>query len=305
MKILVAGASGFLGRNIVSALAVEHEVTVLGRDLVSLKVLFPKQHQITWEMLKGESATEYQLIINLCGESIAGGNWTPERKRRILESRVNTTEKLVDWALTSKQLESLRFINASAIGIYGLNTIGNTEDTGIKKQANCFSQEVVFAWESALKKKLADKISYVFTRFGVVLKKNEGMLKKLEVPYKLALGSVLGSGEQKISWIHIDDLVRAIQFIIQNPSLSGPVNIVAPEAVSQRQFSKAFANALRRPCFFRTPAGFVKLMFGQMGKELLLSGQSVLPKRLSDVGFSFNYPTIEKAFFHEYQKKSD
>lgn len=301
MKILIAGASGFIGKSLVPSLAIEHEITVLGRNVSALKTHFPQQRAIDWQMLEIESPADYQVIINLCGENIADKRWDNDQKNKIIQSRLNTTEKLCQWVLTSNKPESLRFINASAVGIYGLNTRENTEETTINKQSDCFSQQVVLAWESAIKQKLANQFNYTFARFGVVLKKQQGMLKKLEMPYKLGLASTLGNGKQEISWVHIDDLVRAIIFIIQGPNLSGPVNIVAPEVVTQRQFAKTLARALHRPCFFKTPGFLIKLLFGQMGEELLLSGQTVIAKRLQDAGFSFHYSTLEKALSHEYQ----
>lgn len=301
MKILITGASGFIGKHLSSSFASEHDITVLGRNIDTLKRLFPHQRAIDWQALDTESATDYQMLINLCGENIADKRWTHDRKNKILQSRVSTAEKLCNWALSSKRPESFRFLNASAVGIYGLNTTDNTETTLIKRQQDCFSQAVVFDWEAKVREKLDNKINYTLARFGVVLKKQEGMLKKLETPYKLGLASVLGNGEQAISWVHIDDLINAIRFIIENPALSGPVNIVAPEITTQKQLAKTLAKALHRPCLMRTPGFLIKLLFGQMGEELLLSGQAVIAKRLKDAGFSFRYPTLAKAIFHEYQ----
>ena len=301
MKILVAGATGFIGKNLVLSFEREHEITVLGRDISRLKKFFPKHYALDWQDLAAEPATNYQVVINLCGENISSQRWTSEQKTKIIHSRITTTDKLASWALTSNTPQSLRFLNASAVGIYGLNTEKNTENTTIKSQKYCFSQQVVHAWETTVKKKLENKINYTLMRFGVVLKKQHGMLEKLETPYKLGLASILGNGQQKISWIHIEDLIQAITLIINNQSLSGPINLVAPNVVTQKQFAVNLANVLNRPCFFKTPAFLIKLLFGQMGKELLLSGQEVIAKRLKEVTFSFQYPTLEKAIFHEYK----
>lgn len=303
MKILIAGASGLVGKSLVSCLAKEHEITVLGRDSALLKKIFPKHHAINWPELKKESATNYQLVINLCGESIAAKHWSRQQKTKIVQSRVETTQTLANWALTSSTPELLRFLNASAVGIYGLNTSENTEDRRIAIQKKSFSQQIVREWESIVKKKLENKISYTLMRFGVVLKKHQGFLKKLELPYKLGLASILGDGQQAISWVHIEDLVRAIGFIINTPTLIGAVNIVAPDIVSQKKFAQTLAKALHRPCFLKTPSRFIEVFFGQMGQELLLSGQAVIPKKLNESGFSFYYPTLEKALFQEYNFK--
>jgi uncharacterized protein (TIGR01777 family) len=289
MKILIAGASGFIGKHIVSALSYEHEVVALGRNINRLTTCFPDQKIIDWRMLEIESPDSYQIIINLCGENIGDKRWTDNRKAEIIQSRTDTTEKLCRWALTAKHPSLLRFINASAVGIYGLNTKGNTEETTIKINKHCFSQQVVFDWEEIVRKNLGKEINYSFARFGVVLKKQEGMLKKLEPSYKLGLASILGDGQQSISWVHIDDLVRAIVFIIQNPALSGPINIVAPEVITQKKLAQTMAHAMGRPCFLTMPALCVKLLFGQMGTELLLVGQDAVPKKLIASGFSFQY----------------
>jgi len=300
MKILIAGATGFIGSSLVSSFSDEFEITVLGRDMDHLKRRFPQHHAVDWKGLKSESATDYQIVINLCGENIADKRWTSEQKTKILQSRVETTDQLASWALNSSSPQSLRFLNASAVGISGLNTIKNTEKTPITLQENCFSQQVVRVWESTVQKKLENKINYTLMRFGVVLKKQHGMLKKLKMPYQLGLASILGSGQQQISWIHIEDLVRAIRLIIKTPSISGPINMVAPEVVTQKQLAKNLAKALNRPCFLQTPIFFIKLLFGQMGEELLLSGQEVIPEYLQKANFFFQYPMLEKAIFHEH-----
>ena len=237
MKILIAGASGFIGQHLVPFLTKNHDITILGRSMAKLKRCFPQQKGINWNDLKSEPVADYQLVINLCGESIANKRWTKQQKIKILQSRIETTTTLCRWALTSQKPQSLRFLNASAVGIYGLNTKHNTEDTPINKQPRCFSQHIVNTWEATVKKNLDSHLSYTLMRFGVVLKKQCGMLQKLELPYKLGMASTLGDGKQLISWVHIDDLIHAISFIIDHPQLSGPVNIVSPETPTQKQFA--------------------------------------------------------------------
>jgi uncharacterized protein (TIGR01777 family) len=155
--------------------------------------------------------------------------------------------------------------------------------------------QVGVEWEAATQSASEAGIDVTLMRFGVVLKRGEGMLKKLELPFKLGLGSIVGSGKQILSWIHIDDLVSAIQFLIQHPEITGPVNICSPVAVTQQQFAVQLAAQLKRPLWMRMPAWSVKLLFGQMGDELLLSGQHVYPARLIDQGFKFAYPEIAAA----------
>lgn len=300
MKILIAGASGFIGKSLVSALAPSYKITVLGRNKRRLKEIFPEQRAIDFPGLATEPIENYTVVINLCGESI-DKRWTVQQKAKIISSRVEPTEKLANWVLRSPTPERIRFLNASAVGIYGLNTIQNTEDTLIKTQEHCFLQQVVSEWELTVEKKLKNKINYTLMRFGVVLKKQQGMLKKLELPYKLGLASILGHGKQQISWIHIEDLVRAIDFVVKNATFLGPVNMVAPEVITQKSLCQVLAQALDRPCLLKTPSIVVKLIFGQMGSELLLSGQEVIAKKLTKANFSFLYPTFPAAIFHEYK----
>ena len=178
MKILIAGASGFIGRHLVTSLSSKHNITVLGRDIDRLKSNFPQQHAVDWPSLQTQSANDYQIIINLCGENIGDMRWTANRKTKILTSRVDTTEKLCNWALTSNNPASLRLLNASAIGIYGLNTDNNDEKTPIKIQRQCFSQEVVRRWESIVSSKLNKKIKLHFNAIWCGAKKTRRHVKK-------------------------------------------------------------------------------------------------------------------------------
>src|SRR3989338_2927922 len=292
MNILIAGASGFIGRELVNKLGQNNNITVLGRSMSKLEQAFPGSlDKLTWENLSTRNATAFDLIINLSGSNIGAGRWRPSVKKELIESRTLTNRDLVSWLL--KYMAKPRFFCANTVGIYGAqerSTDFFDEDTIIPSSSDDFLQQIGTAWEQSLQTAIDASIPVTILRFGVVLKKGEGMLKKLELPFRLGAGSVLGSGLQTLSWIHYQDLVNALNFLIEHPEITGPVNITAPLAVTQQEFAKALAKSLNRPLLFKTPSLVIKALFGEMGEYLLLKGQKVWPKRLTDLGFEFAYP---------------
>ncbi|RUR07427.1 TIGR01777 family oxidoreductase [Legionella sp. km772] len=303
MNILIAGASGFIGTLLVKQLSPMHQISVLGRNLAKLEHIFPKNiHKITWDSLKEHDAAPYDLLINLSGSSIGAKRWREKIKHELIESRTLTNKRLTEWLIAYHAKP--RFFCANAIGIYGaqvLSTGAFDEDTPIPQQAQDFLQHIGLAWEQSLKPALDAGIFVTTLRFGVVLKKREGMLKKLELPFGLGLGSIIGSGNQTLSWVHYEDLINAVNFLINQPSLPSTINITSPSPVTQKEFATSLAAALNRPLFIKMPGWFVKILFGEMGNYLLLQGQKVLPKRLTELGFQFTYPNIVNALNHEYQ----
>lgn len=302
MNILISGASGFIGTNLVDHLAPNHNITVIGRNFNKLQQCFRSDiKKLTFEQLANCDATNYNLIINLSGSNIGAKRWNQSVKRELIESRTSTNQKLIEWLV--KQQARPRFFCANAIGIYGAQDISNNsfdESTSLPLTAGDFLQKISFAWEQSLQKAIDASIPVTAMRFGVVLKKGCGMLQKLELPFRLGLGSVLGHGNQTLSWIHYQDLLNAIDFLIANPDITGAINITSPIPVSQKEFALSLAQSLERKLLFRTPAWLIKLIFGEMGEYLLLKGQKVLPKRLTEMGFKFLYPNIEKALSIEY-----
>lgn len=304
MNILIAGASGFIGKKLVRALQAEHTVTVLGRDAETLKRHFVKPvSTLTWEQLAEWDASRVDAVINLCGYNIAASRWNAVVKKQLIDSRVNTTTTLIDWAI--KHQIKPHFICANAIGIYGMQDSQDSqaldEKSPIDFEHPCdFLSEIGIRWQQALQPAIDFGMPVTSMRFGVVLGKGGGVLKKLGLSFYLGFGSIVGDGKQIMSWVHIDDLVGAILFLLNTPDTQGVFNITSPHPVSQAEFARTFASAIHRPMFLKMPAYLIKLLFGEMGECLLLKGQRVLPSRLIEAGFRFRYPALRDALRHEY-----
>lgn len=292
MKILIGGASGFIGKALKKHLEKEHQVYTLVRDKdqATGKAIF-------WDIdaLKIETDIDFDVVINLAGENIASGRWTKARKEAIERSRVNATKTIARFFTLRKTLPKA-IINASATGFYGSRgdeTLNESSSSGIG-----FLADVCKEWEQALLPVKDRGIRTVFLRTGVVLGKEGGVIKNLMVPFKLCLGGNLGDGSQYMSWIDLEDVVQAVDFIIRNESLEGPVNIVSPNPVTNAVFTKELAKALQRPAFLPMPKKLARFVFGEMADELLLSSQRVLPEKLLKNGYQFRFPTIESSMKH-------
>lgn len=307
MNILIAGASGFIGTELVGHLSQSHKISVLGRNLNKLESVFPKEiTKLIWNNLKDHNPNLYDLIINLSGSSIGAKRWSSKIKKELIESRTDTNQQLIEWLIHYHAKP--RFFCANAIGIYGaqdLSADSFDEESPLPQSSDDFLQQIGLIWEQSLRTAIDVGIPVTTLRFGVVLKKGEGMLKKLELPFHLGLGSVLGSGNQVLSWIYYKDLIHAIDFLIEHEEVTGPVNITSPYPVTQREFARKLAKALKRPLFLKTPRLLVKLLFGEMGDYLLLKGQRVLPNRLNELGFRFSYTNIESVLVEEFKKNDN
>jgi uncharacterized protein (TIGR01777 family) len=289
VKILVSGASGLIGTALLPALkASGHEVARLVRGVASGK------EQIPWDPalpLAPELVSGFDAVIHLAGESIVG-RWSEPKKRRILESRVQGTRQLTE-ALVEAPERPQSLISASAIGYYG----DRGEETLREDSASGdgFLAGVCREWEGATAAAAKAGIRAVQMRFGLVLSPSGGALKKMLLPFRLGLGGRMGNGRQWWSWVDIDDLVGSVRHVIQTDTLVGPVNVVAPSPVRNAEFTQTLAAVLSRPAIFPMPAFAARLVFGQMGDELLLASQRVEPAKLKLTGYVFEKPDLRGA----------
>ncbi len=306
MHILIAGASGFIGRHLINHWMGQHKLTAVGRERNKLKRYFPdKVACVQWEELKQINATDIDVVINLSGYNIGNHRWSEPVKQQIIESRVKTTETLINWI--SSYNATPHFYCANAVGIYGLQDKPTeepkTEDSPIASDnPPDFLAKVGVLWKQAAEKALDHGIPLTIICFGVVLSKEEGMLKKLAPSFYIGLGSTIGDGKQIISWIHIQDIVQGFEFLIQHPQIRGLINLCSPEPVSQKTFAQSLARAMKRPLLLKTPAFIVRILFGEMGECLIIKGQSVLPKRLKALDYQFEYPSIDEALSAEFDQ---
>ena len=290
MRVLIAGASGLVGSALVKKLSAEGvEVTRLVRKAAGAG-------EIEWHpdrgMIDATALEGFDAVINLSGDGIASGRWTDEKKRRIVDSRVNGT-RLLSETMAKLSHKPATFINASAIGFYGSR--GDElvdEDTG---PGEGFLAKVCREWESATAPAEQAGIRVVKLRLGVILTKAGGIMGSMLQPFKLGLGGKVGAGNQVISWVAMDDVVGAISFILSHQTLRGPINVVAPRPVTNEEFTKTLGRVLSRPTFMAMPAFAARLAFGEMADEMMLSSTRVAGKVLNDAGFRFQYPEIEGA----------
>ncbi|MFD9628069.1 TIGR01777 family oxidoreductase [Peribacillus muralis] len=295
MKIAIAGGSGFVGTALIEELLKEnHDLYILTRHPEKYKNQ-PKLQYIGW--LTEKAKPEDHLIgldafINLAGESLNDGRWTPERKRRIVESRVDACKEM-NRILSSLTNKVSVIVNASAIGYYGVSD----EDTFTESSESIgddFLARTVKLWEKEAAKSQPYSNRLVLTRFGVILGENGGALPMMVLPYKLFGGGKLGKGNQWLSWIHLQDVVRAISFCINDQSMEGPVNFTAPTPVQMDAFGKTIGAVMHRPHWFPVPPFILKTVMGEMS-ILVVEGQNVLPTKLKRAGFTFTFPTINDA----------
>ncbi len=294
MKVLVSGSSGLVGSALVPFLSLG------GNDVVRLVRRAPRdEREIEWDPERGvRDAARLEgldAVVHLAGENIAAGRWTEERMRRIRESRVLGTKTLCEALAHCRERPGV-LVSASAIGFYGDR--GTELLTEVSASGAGFLADVCRAWEGATGIAADAGIRVVNARSGMVLSKAGGALRRMLVPFSLGLGGRIGSGFQFVSWIALDDLRDALVHALQTSALSGPVNMVAPNPVTNREFTRALAHVLQRPAIFPLPAFAARVLLGKMADELLLASQRVLPERLRETGFRFTYPELEGALRH-------
>jgi len=296
-KVVIIGATGLIGRHLVQLLEKHnYDLAIVSRNAQSAKSKFGEKHSfISWD---GKNAAVLvpqvegvDAVVNLAGENIAGGRWTKERKRIILSSRTNSTNAIVEAINICKNKPSV-FIQASAIGFYGAADDQVFDETC--PSGNNFLATVARLWEEAAKN-LDESVRLVFLRTGIVLSTEGGALAEMVKPFRFGAGGHIGSGRQWMSWIHIADEVAAIRFLIENESAKGIFNLTAPNPVTMKDFAVAIGKALEKKSWLHAPEFAIKLALGEMGKEMLLAGQKVVPGNLSDLGFKFRFDDLEIA----------
>jgi uncharacterized protein (TIGR01777 family) len=282
MNILMTGSSGLIGTQLRKRLDQQ------GHAVYRMLRSNPDVNPFYWQPLAGEiripEGNRIDAVINLAGPSIADGRWTRKRKKLIIDSRVKGTALLAD-AISRLEEKPEVFISGSAIGFYG-----DTGDFIVDENSphgSGFLAEIAQQWEQATQPAVKAGIRTVNIRTGVVLSTDGGMLDKLLLPFRMGLGGIVGSGKQYLSWVSIHEIVSMIMFLLENREIAGAVNLVSPEPVTNRDFTKTLGAVLHRPTVVPMPSYAVKLAFGEMGKELLLAGARVKPTRLTEAGYEF------------------
>ena len=297
MKILVTGSTGLVGTALVKALACDgHTVCRLLRQQSKTTSGIKDGFDVAWNPETGElggAGVGPDAVVNLAGASIAGGRWTPKRKQLLRTSRIDTTRALVK-ALAKMNARPRVLVSASAIGIYG--DCGDDVLTEESKPGTDFLAGVAREWEAEALKAEAMGIRVVLARFGIILTRHGGALAKMLLPFKLGAGGRLGSGKQWMSWITLDDVVGILRFAIEEGTVRGAMNVVAPRPVQNAEFTKTLAQALRRPALFPAPAFALRLALGEMADALLLSSQRVKPQVLEKLSYKFLYPELSVGF---------
>ncbi|MFB3126914.1 MAG: TIGR01777 family oxidoreductase [Candidatus Acidiferrales bacterium] len=295
MKILVSGSTGLIGSALVPFL------TTGGHSVVRLIRAQPRPGQaaVHWDTAAGKidsNALEgLDAVVHLAGENIAARRWTPAQKARIRDSRVQGT-RLLAQSLARLQQPPTVMVCASAIGFYGDR--GEELLTEASAPGSGFLTDTCRAWEAAAQPASEKDIRVVNLRLGVVLSPGGGALAKMLLPFRLGVGGKIGSGRQYMSWIGIDDVVGVIHYALTTDELRGPVNAVAPNPVTNREFTKTLGRVLSRPTIFPMPAFAARLAFGEMADELLLASTRVKPARLQNSGYYFHHPRLEDALRH-------
>jgi len=295
MKVILIGGTGLIGRALADDLARDgHEVIILSRGSGPAKGFRPGIRLARWDGHTAEGwgplADGADVIVNLAGENLSAARWTPQRKQAISDSRASAGGAVVDAVLQARKKPRV-LVQSSAVGYYG-----PTGDESLREDApsgDGFLAGVCRDWEASSQPVEGMGVRRVVARTGVVLCPKSGALPRMLLPFRFFVGGPLGSGRQWMSWIHLDDQVRALRFLMETPGAKGAFNLSATP-LTNRQFAQVAGKVMRRPAFFAVPAAIIRLLFGEMG-TVVLEGQRVSAKRLTDLGFKFRFPDAETA----------
>ncbi len=299
MKIAITGGTGFLGKELTRLFHTSgHVVYILTR---SPRESTPNTKYVQW--LTEGAAPERQLegidaIINLAGSSINDGRWSEQQKREIYNSRMEATEEVLR-IIDKLTYKPQTLINASAIGIYPASESATYTETSTERGSDFLARTVIH-WEKLADHAKVHGVRVAYGRFGILLGKNAGALPLMALPYKLFVGGTVGSGRQWVSWVHVSDVARAIQFALQTTELEGPFNVTAPQPERMKEFGKEIGHALHRPHLIPVPSIALKIVLGDKSR-LVLTGQRVVPRVLEQMGFQFNFPDLPSALADIYK----
>lgn len=296
--VTVTGATGFIGRALCRHLVGSgYDVAVLSRSLDKARSLFGSQAAAAvWDGRTSqgwlELASRSAAVINLAGENIGAGRWTKEKKKRILESRLDAGKAIVEAVKKSFPKPGV-IVQASAVGFYGPRQDDELDETSPSGEG--YLAGLVRQWEESTREVEDLGVRRVVIRSGLVLGREGGILPRFMIPFRCFVGGPLGKGKQWLSWIHLQDEIRAIQFLVERQDLKGVFNLTSPGSVRNKEFSHALGQVMKRPWWFPVPAFVLRVFFGKMADETLLAGQKVVPRALLEAGFAFSFPDLKAA----------
>ncbi|MCD1647475.1 TIGR01777 family oxidoreductase [Marinobacter adhaerens] len=291
-RILITGGTGFIGHVLCrELLAREYELTVFSRQPAETVKSCCGRVQAIRDLQQLRAHPGYDAVINLAGEGIADKRWSEARKQELRDSRIGVTETLVEVIRSWERAPEV-LVSGSAVGFYGDQGAAKvTEDTRPNDE---FTHRLCRDWENAAKPLADDGVRVCFSRTGVVAGPGGGFLERMILPFKLGLGGRLGSGTQYMPWVHRDDVVGALIWMMENSSASGPFNVVSPNPATNAEFTRSLGKVLHRPTLFPAPAPVLRVALGEMAR-LLLTGQNAIPEKLTREKFEFRYPDLESA----------
>jgi uncharacterized protein (TIGR01777 family) len=291
LSILVTGGTGFIGSSLCQWLHSQgHKMTILTRQAAKHRTQFTPEIKLIESIDMKQS---YDVLINLAGESLTHGRWTQTKKQALLDSRLEVTGNIITY-IRETAVKPKLLISGSAIGYYGTSQKQVFTESSEPADQD-FAHSICRQWENIALQAEQYGVRVCLLRIGIVLGPNGGALARMLLPFKLGLGGRLGSGEQWFSWIQLEDLQRIIVYLMQHEKISGPINATAPHPVTNAVFTKTLGKVLHRPTILPVPAWQLRLLFGEMADAILLQGQKVIPQRLLDLGFHFEYPQLEAA----------
>jgi len=292
MRILITGGTGFVGARLCQQLSqAGHQLKVYSRRPEQVAQLCGAQVEALASLDAIDSDSEFDGVINLAGEPIAAKRWSMQRKQVLLNSRLSTTSALLD-GISRMAKPPACLINASAVGFYGDQ--GDLVVDESTSPADDFGHQLCQQWERLALQAETLGVRVCIARIGLVVGSDGGFLQKMLVPFKLGLGGRFGSGEQWMSWIHRNDLIRLLEWLLNHSDCRGVYNATAPHPVTNQRFTNILAASLNRPAILPMPSVVARTIFGEMA-QLFLTGQRVLPSRISQTGFEFSYPDLKAA----------